>query len=100
MFLLGWGGDYPDMTDWVDYHFGTGANAAFGKKFSDITSVLTKAASELDPTARLGEYKDANNLIRQHVPMIPLSHAAPGLKSRHGSGHLQRGKIPGPRTLG
>ena len=76
MFLLGWGGDYPDMTDWVDYHFGTGANAAFGKKFSDITSVLTKAASELDPTARLGEYKDANNLIRQHVPMIPLSHAA------------------------
>jgi ABC-type transport system substrate-binding protein len=76
MFLLGWGGDYPDMTDWVDYHFGTGANSAFGKKFDDITSLLTKAASEIDPTARLAEYKDANNLIRQHVPMIPLTHAA------------------------
>jgi peptide/nickel transport system substrate-binding protein len=75
LFLLGWGGDYPDMTDWVDYHFGAGANSAFGKKFDDITTVLTKAASELDPTARLGEYKDANNLIRKHVPMIPLTHA-------------------------
>jgi ABC-type transport system substrate-binding protein len=76
LFLLGWGGDYPDMTDWVDYHFGQGANDAFGKKFDDITSLLAKAASETDSTARLGEYKDANNLIRQHVPMIPLTHAA------------------------
>jgi peptide/nickel transport system substrate-binding protein len=76
MFLLGWGGDYPDMTDWVDYHFGAGANDAFGKKFPDITSILTKAASEVDPTTRLADYKDANNLIRQHVPMVPLTHAA------------------------
>ena len=76
LFLLGWGGDYPDMTDWVDYHFGIGANSAFGKKFDDLTTLLSKAASETDATARLGEYKDANNLIRQHVPMIPLTHAA------------------------
>jgi peptide/nickel transport system substrate-binding protein len=76
LFLLGWGGDYPDMTDWVDYHFGQGANDGFGKKFDDITSLLSKAASEPDATARLSEYKDVNNLIRQHVPMIPLTHAA------------------------
>jgi peptide/nickel transport system substrate-binding protein len=76
LFLLGWGGDYPDMTDFVDYHFGKGANDAFGKKFDDITTLLAKAASEVDSTARLGEYKDANNLIRQHVPMIPLTHTA------------------------
>ena len=30
LFLLGWGADYPDMTDFLDYHFGTGANDAFG----------------------------------------------------------------------
>ncbi|HEY7131757.1 MAG TPA: ABC transporter substrate-binding protein [Candidatus Limnocylindrales bacterium] len=76
LFLLGWGGDYPDMTDFVDYHFGIGANSAFGKKFDDITTILSKAASETDATARLGEYKDANNLIKQHVPMVPLTHAA------------------------
>jgi peptide/nickel transport system substrate-binding protein len=75
LFLLGWTGDYPDMTDFVDYHFGTGANGAFGKKFDDITSQLTKGASELDPAKRLEIYRQANNLIRQHVPMIPLNHA-------------------------
>jgi peptide/nickel transport system substrate-binding protein len=76
LFLLGWGGDYPDMTDFVDYHFGQGANKAFGKKFDDITALLAQGASELDATKRLAIYKDANNLIRQHVPMVPLTHAA------------------------
>ena len=76
LFLLGWGGDYPDMTDWVDYHFGIGGNDAFGTKFKDITDVLTKAALELDPAGRLADYATANNLIKQHVPMIPLTHAA------------------------
>jgi len=76
LFLLGWGGDYPDMTDFVDYHFGSGANGAFGKKFDDITALLTQGASELDATKRLDIYKQANNLIKQHVPMIPLNHAA------------------------
>ena len=64
------------MTDWVDYHFGIGANKAFGTKFKDLTDILTKAASEADPTARLADYKIVNNLIQQHVPMIPLNHAA------------------------
>ena len=76
LFLLGWTGDYPDMTDFVDYHFGTGASQLFGKKFDDITSLLAQGASEVDPAKRLGIYKEANNLIRQHVPMIPLNHAA------------------------
>jgi len=76
LFLLGWGGDYPDMTDFVDYHFGQGANKAFGTKFPDITALLAQGASELDATKRLDIYKQANNLIRQHVPMVPLTHAA------------------------
>jgi peptide/nickel transport system substrate-binding protein len=76
LFLLGWGGDYPDMTDFVDYHFGTGANKAFGTKFKDLTDLLTKGASEVDATKRLEIYKQANNLIKQHVPMVPLNHAA------------------------
>jgi peptide/nickel transport system substrate-binding protein len=76
MFLLGWGGDYPDMTDFLDYHFGTGAQKSFGTHFKDIEDLLTKGATTLDPSARLGIYKDANNLVRQHVPMIPLTHTA------------------------
>ena len=57
LFLLGWGGDYPDMTDWVDYHFGIGAQDAFGKKFTDLTDLLSAGASEVDPAKRLDIYK-------------------------------------------
>ena len=31
LFLLGWGADYPDVTNFLDYHFGAGCTLAFGK---------------------------------------------------------------------
>jgi len=74
MFLLGWGADYPDVTDFLDVHFGTGANSGFGKKFDDITALLTAAASEADNTKRGTDYAQANSLVRTHVPMVPLVH--------------------------
>ena len=36
--LLGWGADYPDATNFLDYHFGPGASKQFGDKFDDITT--------------------------------------------------------------
>jgi peptide/nickel transport system substrate-binding protein len=74
MFLLGWGADYPDVTDFLDVHFGTGANKGFGKKFDDVTALLTAGASEADATKRADDYAKANTLIKQHVPMVPLVH--------------------------
>lgn len=74
MFLLGWGADYPDQTNFVDYHFGKGANDSFGKKFDDLTAVLAKAASLSDQAERNTLYAQANELIKQHVPMIPVAH--------------------------
>ncbi|HKG56891.1 MAG TPA: ABC transporter substrate-binding protein, partial [Candidatus Limnocylindrales bacterium] len=74
MFLLGWGADYPDVTDFLDVHFGTGANSGFGKKFDDVTQLLTAAASEADATKRGDDYAKANTAIRTHVPMVPLVH--------------------------
>ena len=74
MFLLGWGADYPDVTDFLDIHFGTGANKGFGTKFGDITALLTAGASEADATKRATDYSQANTLVKKHVPMIPLVH--------------------------
>jgi peptide/nickel transport system substrate-binding protein len=74
LFLLGWGADYPDVTDFLDVHFGTGANSGFGPKFTDITDALTAGASESDQTKRAADYTTANNAIRTHVPMVPLVH--------------------------
>jgi ABC-type transport system substrate-binding protein len=77
--LLGWGADYPDQTNFLDYHFGAGASKQFGDKFDDITSALKSAASLADDAAREPFYVDANNLIKQHVPMIPIAHGGSGL---------------------
>lgn len=77
--LLGWGADYPDQTNFLDYHFGSGASKQFGNKFDDITSALKSAASLADDSAREPFYVEANNLIKQHVPMIPVAHGGSGL---------------------
>jgi peptide/nickel transport system substrate-binding protein len=34
--MLGWGADYPDATNFLDFHFGPGASAQFGEGFQDI----------------------------------------------------------------
>ena len=43
LFLLGWGVDYPDQTDFVDYHF-AGGTKAFGPLFPDLVAAIKKAA--------------------------------------------------------
>jgi peptide/nickel transport system substrate-binding protein len=77
--MLGWGADYPDPTNFLDYHFGGGASAQFGDKFDDITGPLADGASNVDEAARAAAYEAANNAIRTHVPMIPIAHGGSGV---------------------
>jgi ABC-type transport system substrate-binding protein/ABC-type amino acid transport substrate-binding protein len=72
--LLGWGADYPDQTNFLDYHFGKGASKQFGNGFKDIWDALDRAATLSDQAARNKIYAEANALIKQHVPMIPVAH--------------------------
>ncbi len=72
--LLGWGADYPDQTNFLDYHFGAGSSKQFGDKFTDLTDVLKQAAALAGDEARRPLYEQANNLIKQHVPMVPVAH--------------------------
>ena len=76
MYILGWGADYPDQTNFLDYHFGLGASKQFGAKYDDITSNLTQAAQLGSDAEREPFYIAANNAIKQHVPMIPIAHGA------------------------
>ena len=80
--ILGWGADYPDQTNFLGYHFGAGASAQFGDKFPDITAALDEGAAGLDDASRAPAYTTANNAIRTHVPMIPISHAASAVAYR------------------
>jgi ABC-type transport system substrate-binding protein len=77
--LLGWGADYPDVTNFLDVHFGLGSTDQFGTKWDDITGPLADGAQTADQAAREGFYEQANNAIKQHVPMIPIAHGGSGL---------------------
>ena len=74
LFLLGWTGDYPDMTNFMDYHFGVGSSKMFGTHWDDITTALTKGGQLANDADRAPYYTTANNAIKQHVPMVPISH--------------------------
>jgi peptide/nickel transport system substrate-binding protein len=74
--LLGWTGDFPDPTNFYDYHFGSGATPQFGTPFPDIVEKLTEAASLSDEEARRTIYAEVNELLKTHVPMIPIAHGA------------------------
>ncbi len=76
-FLLGWGEDYPDATDWFDYHFG-GSSKTFGTPYPDLVAAIKAGASTADPAARQAAYDQVNNLILQHVPMNPIAHGSSG----------------------
>ena len=76
-FLLGWGEDYPDATDWYDYHLSEN-HLDFGKAYPDIVDAMTKAAQSSDKAVRQQNYDIVNNLIKEHVPFIPIAHGANG----------------------
>jgi peptide/nickel transport system substrate-binding protein len=78
LFLLGWGADYPDATNFLDYHFGSGSGKKFGKPFDDIVAELNKGAQSADETVRKAAYTAANNLIKQHVPAVIVAHGGSG----------------------
>jgi ABC-type transport system substrate-binding protein len=79
LYLLGWGADYPDMTNFLDYHFGAGASKQFGEKFTDITDALKSGAALASDADREPFYVTANNAIKTHVPMVPISHGGSGV---------------------
>jgi ABC-type transport system substrate-binding protein len=75
LYLLGWGADYPDPTNFLDYHF-NGQNIQFGEIPDSITGPLKTAGSTADTEARTAAYVEANNAIKDFIPMVPVAHGA------------------------
>ncbi|MCJ7779507.1 MAG: ABC transporter substrate-binding protein [Acidimicrobiia bacterium] len=79
MYMLGWGADFPDAINFLDFHFGKNASDQFGAGFEDIWALLDEAASTPDPDARLVIYEQATQLVKEHVPMVPIAHGGSGV---------------------
>ncbi len=74
LYLLGWGADYPDQTNFLDYHFGAGASPQFGTGFPDIDDHPEGGRRWPTRPQRKQLYDEANDLVKQHVPMMPVAH--------------------------
>ena len=82
MYMLGWGADFPDAINFLDFHFGRGASGQFGAGFEDIWAGLDEGATTADPAKRLEIYEGVTGLIKQHVPMVPIAHGGSGAAYR------------------
>jgi peptide/nickel transport system substrate-binding protein len=78
MFMLGWGADYPDPTNFYDFHF-TGASKNFGTPFQDLIDAIHAAGQVADPAQRNQLYSKVAELVKQHVPMVPVAHGTNGI---------------------
>jgi len=73
-YMLGWGADYPDATNFYDYHFAADANLQFGAQFPDLVEEIRAAGKITDLAQRQVHYDKVNELIKEYIPMIPVAH--------------------------
>ena len=76
IFLLGWGADYPEVSNFMDYHFGPGATSAFGTPYPEAATPIARGSSTVDEAERRAAYEEANNALQEVVPMLPAVHGA------------------------
>jgi ABC-type transport system substrate-binding protein len=74
-YMLGWGADYPHVTNFLDFHF-SAENPQFGTPHPEIYEVLQEASTIGDVASATPLYEQANNAIRELVPMVPIAHGA------------------------
>jgi peptide/nickel transport system substrate-binding protein len=75
LFILGWGMDFPDTSNFLTYHFGAGGGIKFGEQYPDLVAAITKGDQSVADADRAAAYATANDLIVQHAPVVIVSHA-------------------------
>jgi peptide/nickel transport system substrate-binding protein len=73
LFLNGWMADFPDATNFLDTFF-TGSDDSLGPAFPELVTLIQDAGSILDPADRQTLYDQANQMIHDLVPAVPIVH--------------------------
>ncbi|MDT0277435.1 ABC transporter substrate-binding protein [Blastococcus goldschmidtiae] len=82
--LLGWTGDYNDAYNFIGTFFAEDQNNQASAEFGafsapEIFEALAQADAEPDPAERTELYEEANRLIKEFLPAVPISHSPPAL---------------------
>jgi len=77
MFVMGWIADYPDPHNFLDILFYTGSEVNISE-YSNLSldALLDQAAIEQDEAVRLAMYQQAEQLVVDEAPCLPLFHGA------------------------
>jgi oligopeptide transport system substrate-binding protein len=75
MFVMGWIADYPDPHNYLDILFYTGSEVNISE-YSNPTldALLDQAAIEQDEAIRLAMYQQAEQMVVDEAPCLPLFH--------------------------
>jgi ABC-type transport system substrate-binding protein len=73
-YLLGWNADYPDATNFYDFHFGNASNKQFGNLYPDMVAEIAAAAKTSDVAVRQAHYDKVNQMLKDDLMMIPVAH--------------------------
>jgi ABC-type transport system substrate-binding protein len=75
MFNLGWIADYPDPQNFLDIKLHSQSpNNETQYANPEVDRLLDQARTELDEETRLGLYQQAEEIIVQDAPWVPLTH--------------------------
>jgi oligopeptide transport system substrate-binding protein len=75
MFTMGWIADYPDPHNFLDVLFYTGSEVNISEYSNpSLDALLDQAAVEQNETDRLAMYQQAEQLVVDDAPCIPLWH--------------------------
>ena len=74
IFLLGWGADYPDASNFLDYHFGPATGDKFGAPYEALVAAVKAGGESSDDAERSAAYGEANRIIAEQVPAVVVAH--------------------------
>jgi oligopeptide transport system substrate-binding protein len=75
MFELGWVADYPDPENFLKIQFYSGSSNNYSQYAnSEVDRLLEEADAETDEATRLSLYQQAEQIIVNEAPWIPLFH--------------------------
>ncbi|UCC50373.1 MAG: hypothetical protein JSV68_14825, partial [Anaerolineaceae bacterium] len=71
--MLGWGADYPHVTNFLDNHFHC-EGTQFGVSDPAYCEPMLEGGKISDVAEAAPYFEEANNAIRELVPMVPVAH--------------------------
>jgi oligopeptide transport system substrate-binding protein len=75
MWSMGWVADYPSPNDFLGILLGSGASNNYGRwSSSEFDAAIDKALGTTDPTATRAAFDEAETIVRDEAPVIPLTY--------------------------